>query len=144
MRCCNSCRRQSGAGFSNLPAYLSHNRRWVPMRAHKFRHSRSPLMSSVPKEQVLSVAEGVERFAGPFALQFGGDLRDVKFAWRAIGAECAPVVLALGGISAGRFVFPNSSAEQGWWKEVVGPGLALDANAFRILGIDFLGGSGDT
>jgi homoserine O-acetyltransferase/O-succinyltransferase len=100
-------------------------------------------MSSVSKSVASSfVAEGVLETPGAFALHFGGALNDVRIAWRLAGAPTAPVVAVLGGISAGRKVFASTSAEQGWWKEVVGPGAALDASRFRILGIDFLGGSG--
>ncbi len=102
-------------------------------------------MSSVSKSVAASfVDEGVLDLPGAFALHFGGALNNVRVAWRLAGAANAPVVAVLGGISAGRKVFAASSAEQGWWKEVVGSGAALDANRFRILGIDFLGGSGET
>ncbi|HYM34170.1 MAG TPA: hypothetical protein VET48_02180, partial [Steroidobacteraceae bacterium] len=80
------------------------------------------------------VEEGVLKLPGSFALHFGGVLNDVRLAWRISGAAGAPVVVALGGISAGRDVFATSSNERGWWQEVVGPNRALDANSFRILG----------
>jgi homoserine O-acetyltransferase len=92
----------------------------------------------------LSVNEGVLELPGAFALHFGGELRNVRVAWRFVGPVHAPVVAVLGGISAGRHVFGMPGEKSGWWREVVGPGLALDAHRFRILGIDFLGGSGDT
>jgi homoserine O-acetyltransferase len=53
-------------------------------------------------------------------------------------------VAALGGISAHRCVFDRTDPHRGWWHEVVGPGLALDTDQVRILGIDYLGGSGDS
>lgn len=74
-------------------------------------------------------------------LHFGGKLEGAQIAWRLSGPANAPVVVALGGISAGRIVV-DREAEKGWWSEIVGPGKALDATRFRILGIDFLGGSG--
>jgi homoserine O-acetyltransferase/O-succinyltransferase len=103
-------------------------------------------MSSIRESMVPSFAveEGIEEFAGEFALYFGGALRDVRVAWRIAGAKGTPVVAVLGGISAGRNVFTTSTDERGWWNEVIGVDRALDANAFRILGIDFLGGSGAT
>ncbi len=88
--------------------------------------------------------EGVAQVAGAFPLHFGGELQGIQVAWRLSGASDAPVVAVLGGISAGRNVFDPASTQQGWWKGIVGPDLALDSNAFRILGIDFLGGSGAT
>ena len=90
------------------------------------------------------VEEGVLDLPGAFPLHFGGELHDVRVAWRLAGAVQSPVVAVLGGISAGRNVYTTTAASPGWWKEVVAPGGALDARQFRILGIDFLGGSGVT
>jgi homoserine O-acetyltransferase len=53
-----------------------------------------------------------------------------------------PLVLAIGGISGHRRVFDEQQASAGWWQEVVGPGRALDSTRLRVLGIDYLGGSG--
>jgi homoserine O-acetyltransferase len=102
-------------------------------------------MSAVIESQSpLRVEEGVLNLSGSFPLHFGGALSGVRVAWRVAGAAHAPLVVVLGGISAGRTVFASASGEQGWWSEVVGPGQALNANSFRVLGIDFLGGSGAT
>ncbi len=89
----------------------------------------------------IAVQEGVLEIPGAFALHFGGHLDDVRVAWRLTGTE-GPVVAALGGISAGRLVTGNSP--RGWWSEIVAVGGALDAARYRILGIDYLGGSGQT
>jgi homoserine O-acetyltransferase len=77
----------------------------------------------------------------PFALHFGGSLPRVEIAYRLAGAVDAPVVAVLGGISAGRNVFKVREGVAGWWDEIAGPGKALDTDRFRVLGIDFLGGS---
>jgi len=79
-------------------------------------------------------------------LHFGGTLNNVQIAWRMEGAAGAPVVLVLGGISAGRQVVAHYYVDQaqGWWKEVMGPNRPLDTRNHRVLGIDFLGGSGDS
>jgi homoserine O-acetyltransferase/O-succinyltransferase len=77
-------------------------------------------------------------------LHFGLQLKDARIAWRITGNKSLPVVIALGGISAGREVFATNANEVGWWKGIVGPGLALDSNRYRILGIDFVGGSGES
>lgn len=69
------------------------------------------------------------------SLHHGGELRDAAIAYGIDGPADAPVVVALGGISAGRDV-------GGWWPEQVGAGRALDTRRFRVLGIDYLGGSG--
>jgi homoserine O-acetyltransferase len=53
-------------------------------------------------------------------------------------------VAVLGGISAGRSVVADGQGQAGWWSEVVGPAKALDTTRWRVLGIDYLGGSGAT
>lgn len=90
------------------------------------------------------LAQGEWRLPAPLPLHFGGSLSSVQVAWRVEGAAHAPLVLVLGGISAGRYVVASQdrAQPQGWWKEVMGPGGALDTLKFRVLGIDFIGGSG--
>lgn len=85
--------------------------------------------------------QGMHALPGPFALHFGGELPSVEVAYRLAGAAGAPVVAVLGGISAGRHVFALPAEGPGWWEPVVGPGRALDTDRYRVLGIDFLGGS---
>jgi homoserine O-acetyltransferase len=89
-------------------------------------------------------ADGIHRLAGEFALHLGGRLSAVNVAWRLAGARGAPVVAALGGISAGRRVFGLPGETPGWWDDCIGPARALDTDRFRVLGIDFLGGSHET
>lgn len=76
-------------------------------------------------------------------LHHGGTLERAQLAWRIEGAAGAPLVAALGGISAHRRVFA-STPRGGWWDDLVGPGRALDATRLRVLGIDYLGGSGES
>jgi homoserine O-acetyltransferase len=103
-----------------------------------------------PRGQVAPVAtahlarDGVLEIPGRFELHHGGVLEAVRVAYRLTGATGTPVVAALGGISAGRFVAATAGGERGWWPGLVGPGRALDSERFRVLGLDFLGGSGDT
>jgi len=87
--------------------------------------------------------EGIVNLRGELSLHFGGRLSDVRAAWRMVGPVGAPVVVALGGISAGRHV-TNHDGAHGWWSNIVGIGRALDSAKFQILGMDFLGGSGAT
>jgi homoserine O-acetyltransferase len=99
----------------------------------------SPESSAVPsscewRDAVLALPGGLD-------LQFGGRIEPVEVAWRLAGARDAPVVAVLGGISAGRNVFSLDAAAPGWWEDAIGPGRALDTDRFRVLGIDFLGGS---
>lgn len=98
-------------------------------------------MNAVPEPVPAAVREGVLELEQPLPLHFGGRLSNVRIAWRLVGDPAAPVIAVLGGISAGRCVVDNGT-EKGWWSDIIGPGRALDSNRYRILGIDFLGGSG--
>ena len=52
-------------------------------------------------------------------------------AWDLTGPAGAPVIVALGGISA-------SSRATEWWGAVAGPGRAIDTRRFRVLGVDYV------
>lgn len=57
------------------------------------------------------------------------------------GPAGAPVVLALGGISATRHVVRSAADDTpGWWDGVVGERRAIDTQRCRVLGIEFLDG----
>jgi homoserine O-acetyltransferase len=85
--------------------------------------------------------DDVHVLPGGLELHFGGRIAPVEAAFRLAGARGGPVVAVLGGISAGRAVFGLEPGAAGWWQDAVGPGLALDTDRFRVLGLDFLGGS---
>jgi homoserine O-acetyltransferase/O-succinyltransferase len=91
----------------------------------------------------LETSSGVVQLGERLTLHHGGVLERPRFAWRTEGRAEAPVVAALGGISAHRRVF-SDTPRSGWWDELVGPGRALDASRLRVLGIDYLGGSGES
>jgi homoserine O-acetyltransferase/O-succinyltransferase len=97
-----------------------------------------------PKSVNCDVREGVLHLPARLPLLHGGSLEQPSIGWRLAGQPDAPVVLVLGGISAHRCVFDISQPRAGWWHEVVGPGLALDTNQVRVLGFDYLGGSGES
>ncbi len=86
-------------------------------------------------------SEGVIALPAPWPLHHGGMLAAARLAWRLVGPSDAPVVLAIGGISGHRRV---GSDDNGWWSAVVGSGRALDTRRYRVLGIDYLGGSADS
>ena len=86
--------------------------------------------------------EGVLHLKGPVALHHGGALEDLRIGYLLRGEPGQPVVLALGGISAGCQVFDPAGGRDGWWHEVVGPGKALDTQRVAVVGMDFIGGSG--
>lgn len=101
--------------------------------------------SLTPTAEAPTAREGVLELQEPFPLYLGGTVENVRLAWRLAGPPNAPVVAALGGISASRTVFSMPGAQSpGWWNGMVGPGCPLDADRFAILGFDFLGGSGET
>jgi homoserine O-acetyltransferase len=86
--------------------------------------------------------DGVLRLREPLPLQHGGSLAEAAIAWELHG-HAGPVVIALGGISAGRHVAAHAAnPAPGWWQPFVGPGRALDTRRFRVLSIDWLGGPG--
>lgn len=97
----------------------------------------------VPAPEMV-VREGILDVPGDVSLHHGGRLSGIRIAWRLAGPANAPVVCALGGISANRRVFVPEDPRQGWWSEIVGPGGALDVDRFRVLSFDYLGGSGET
>jgi homoserine O-acetyltransferase len=101
------------------------------------RSAANPTVADTPSE----LREGILEVPGTLQLHHGAQLDGVHVAWRLSGPALAPVVVALGGISAHRVVYSQGHT-RGWWDGIVGPGLALDARRFRILGFDFLGGSG--
>lgn len=81
----------------------------------------------------------------PLALDFITLEGDITVKARLAGPENAPVILALGGISANRHVFDQpanflDTAETGWWRDFAGPGRVLDPQQFRLLSFDFLPG----
>ena len=82
------------------------------------------------------------RLPHPFTLHYGDVLADAHVAFRLDGPDDGPVIVVLGGIPAHRRVAGVAGA--GWWPEMVGPGLGVDTRRFRVLGIDYLGGYGES
>ena len=105
---------------------------------------RRGVSTPVVPGDLTSAREGILDVPGEVSLYHGGKLTAVRIAWRLTGPAHAPVVCALGGISANRQVCLGEDARRGWWSDIAGPGLPLDAERFRILSLDYLGGSGDT
>jgi homoserine O-acetyltransferase/O-succinyltransferase len=82
--------------------------------------------------------KGVLDLPQPFRLESGEVLENARLAWQCAGPADAPLVIALGGISAHRGACSTDS--KGWWEEQVGVGKTLDTQRYRVLGIDWLGG----
>jgi homoserine O-acetyltransferase len=116
----------------------------VPAQGRSASTRAADSLARVPSAHDVIAIEGVLEMPGEMALHHGGRLAGVHVAWRVVGPANAPVVCALGGISANRYVCTTEDPRQSWWGQIVGAGCALDANRFRVLSFDFLGGSGDT
>lgn len=101
----------------------------------------SPLRRTVTQDLV-QWRSGILALPEAFELDSGQVLRDGSLAWQCVGPETAPLVLVLGGISADRYCCAEDGS--GWWQSQCGVGRALDCRRFRLLGIDWLGGSGDS
>jgi homoserine O-acetyltransferase/O-succinyltransferase len=104
------------------------------------KRARAPVLPSAEP----TVREGVLEIPGELALHHGGRLTGVRLGWRLVGPANAPVVCALGGISAGRYVCLDDREHTGWWSEFAGAARPLDTHRYRVLGFDYLGGSGET
>lgn len=90
----------------------------------------------------MDVVDEVLALPNPWRLHFGDSLTHARIAFRLEGPAGAPVVAALGGISAHRVVAGNRATA--WWSEVAGPGLGIDTRRYRVMGLDYLGGCGES
>lgn len=88
--------------------------------------------------------EGIVELPGELTLHHGGKLTGARIAWRLVGPPSGPIVCALGSTGTNRCVWTGEDGARGWWSEVVGPGRALDVSRYRILGMDYLGGNGES
>src|SRR5688572_6807794 len=91
-----------------------------------------------------SAREGIFEVPGAVPLHHGGRLERMQIAWRLVGPANAPVVCALGGISAHRRVCATEEPRDSWWAEIAGAALPLNVNQLRILSFDYIGGSGES
>jgi homoserine O-acetyltransferase len=82
--------------------------------------------------------QGVLDLPQAFRLESGQVLQNARLAWQCAGPADAPLIIALGGISAHRR--PCSAEGNGWWESQCGDGKTLDTQRYRVLGIDWLGG----
>jgi homoserine O-acetyltransferase/O-succinyltransferase len=103
---------------------------------------------SRPSTQALTapltrVQRGELALPDPLLLESGQVLHNGRLAWQCTGPADAPLVIALGGISAHRHV-ATDGLRNGWWAAQCGAGRALDTAAYRVLGIDWLGGVDDS
>ncbi len=100
------------------------------------------MATSPPIIEEPALAEGVIPLGAQLRLHAGDVLPDAQVCYRLVGPAGAPVVAVLGGISSHRFV--SACSKGGWWQEVVAPGGGVDTRRYAVLGIDFIGGSGNS
>lgn len=91
-----------------------------------------------------TMREGMFEVPGVFALRHGGELREVRVAWRLDGPVAAPLVVVLGGISGHRRVYGRADEPAGWWQEIAGGSGGFPSDRLQVLSFDYLGGSGET
>ena len=88
-------------------------------------------------------ARGADRFAAvlPDAFPAVTPLSTPLPPYEVTGPPGAPLVVTLGGISAGRHVTSTvADTSDGWWQEVVGAGRAIDTREYRVLSLDYIDG----
>lgn len=78
-----------------------------------------------------------------FTLQSGEKLSSPELRLRIFGPDSAPVIIAAGGISAGKAV-ADGPFEAGWWRDIAAPGTAIDLSNHRLVGFDFLPNAEET
>ncbi|MCU1635311.1 MAG: homoserine O-acetyltransferase [Cryobacterium sp.] len=92
--------------------------------------------------------EGDRRFVDVGALRFeaGGALGNVRIAYETWGALSAAsdnailVLHALTGDSHATGPAGKGHVTEGWWRHIIGPGLALDTNRWFVVAPNMLGG----
>ena len=92
--------------------------------------------SAAPPAFACREAPPLVEFTAPLPARLGRFGRRVRASLH--GADGAPVVVVLGGISADRFPCLRPDGSAGWWRGLAGPGAAADPAHYRILGIDFI------
>jgi homoserine O-acetyltransferase len=91
----------------------------------------------------LSEACSIVHLPFEFALERSGALEGAQLGYELFGPADAPLVVALGGISAGRHASRSArDPSPGWWPDFVGEGAPIDTGRWRVLSFDWLGGAG--
>jgi homoserine O-acetyltransferase len=78
-----------------------------------------------------------------FPLTLGGSLPEIEIAYEEWGDPSAPpsrTVVVMPALSASCHVRSQDKDQSpGWWEEMVGPGLGIDTDRFRVLAASILG-----
>jgi homoserine O-acetyltransferase len=54
------------------------------------------------------------------------------------GPKTAPIIVAIGGISANMQVVETRGQKPGWWADLIGPGKSVNTDNFQILSFDWI------
>ncbi len=74
-----------------------------------------------------------------------GRIEELRLGYERIGNPDAPTLVVLGGISAQAHVCAHDGdPRDGWWERLVGGGRILDTGAFNLIGMDWVGGPGNS
>ena len=79
---------------------------------------------------------------GPHELELGGRLPNVRVAyetWGTLNADASNAILLCHALTGDSHA-TSKSGNSGWWKDIVGPGKALDTNRFFVVCPNVLGG----
>uniref|UniRef100_A0A8J7VSQ9 Homoserine O-succinyltransferase n=1 Tax=Coralloluteibacterium stylophorae TaxID=1776034 RepID=A0A8J7VSQ9_9GAMM len=102
---------------------------------------RESLFDDADAPTALPAAQRIE-FDHILHLRHAGETR-CRLRAELVGAEGAPLVAVLGGISADRHLAANGAcAAPGWWEAQVGEGRPVDTARLRVLSFDWLGADG--
>jgi homoserine O-acetyltransferase len=83
---------------------------------------------------------------GNLTLESGKELHQAKLAfetWGTLNKDFSNAVLVLHALTGDSHAVGKSSKEhptEGWWSELIGPGLALDTNKYFVVAPNILGG----
>lgn len=96
-----------------------------------------------PATQTPSAGDIAVMLPSDFRLQSGEKLSRPEIQLRLHGDPSRPIVIAAGGISAGKAV-AQSAGDAGWWRGLVGEGRAVDTSDYCVIGFDFIPNPGET
>ncbi len=83
---------------------------------------------------------------GTLTLESGKELQQAKLAfetWGTLNKDSSNAVLVLHALTGDSHAVGKSSKEhptEGWWSELIGPGLAIDTNKYFVVAPNILGG----
>ena len=83
---------------------------------------------------------------GTLELESGKELQQIKLAfesWGTLNADASNAVLVLHALTGDSHAVGKASKEhptEGWWSELIGPGLAIDTDKYFVVAPNVLGG----